>query len=91
MTDKIYLKVDSIFTIGNEMRDTRAQLFIEQYMHLRTILIPLCINSPEGFCFKSIKFITLLYHLYIEYEIYNLEYNKTKNYLYKSIYRKNNG
>ena len=30
--DQIYFKTDSIFTIGNEMGDLCAQLFIEQYM-----------------------------------------------------------
>ena len=32
------------------------------------------------------KSITLLYHLYIEYEIYNLAYNKRKIILYESLF-----
>ena len=33
-----------------------------------------------------LRIITLLYHLYIEYEMYHMEYNKIKNNLTENIF-----
>ena len=59
------------FSIGNEIRDTCAQLFIEKYIQLRKIIIPLCINSTDSYYFNLLRIIAVFYHLYIKHEIYN--------------------
>ena len=67
---------DSVFTIGNEMRMACSQLFGGQYKPMRTLFIPLCHNSHDRYSYNILIIITLLYHLYIQYEMYNLKYNK---------------
>ena len=54
-------------------------------MQLRPLFITLCLKSPGRYYFNLLKIITLFYLLYIEYEIYNLAYNK-KNILNDSIF-----
>ena len=65
-----------IFTIGKEMRDTCDQLFSGKYMHLMKLFIPLCLKSPDRYYFNILRIITLFYHMYLEYEIYNLTQKK---------------
>ena len=57
---------------------TCDQLFIGQYIQLRTLLIHLCLKSPDVYSFNIFSIITLSYQMYIEYEIYNLAYNTRK-------------
>ena len=68
------------------MRDTCDQLFIENYMQLRTLFVSLCLKSNDRYSFNILRIITLFYHLYIEYEIYNLAYNTRKIILYVSLF-----
>ena len=52
-----------IYTIWLEMRYTCDQLFRYQYIHLRTLFIPLCFESPDRYYFNLLSIITLLYHI----------------------------
>ena len=83
--DKSYFKADLIFTIRNEMIMTCSKLFGRQYKQLRTLLIPLCLKSHDKYSFNLLMIIALFYHLYTEYEIYTLEYNKRKGILNGSL------
>ena len=53
---------------------------------MRRIFIPLCLKAPVRYSFNILMIIALLYHRYIEYEIYNLAYN-TKKILYESLFK----
>ena len=76
--DKFYFVGDSILTKGNYTRMTCYDLFKRKYKQMRKQFIPLCKKSPNRYYFNVLSIITLFYHLYIEYEIYYLEYNKSK-------------
>ena len=79
--DQSYFKGDLIFTKGNEMIMTCFDLFKRQYKQMKNSFIPLCIESHDRYYFNILRIITIFYHLYIEYEIYNLAYNKNKGFL----------
>ena len=64
------------------MRYNCDQLFRGQYIHLMKLFIPLCLESPDRYYFNILRVITLFYHMYLEYEIYNLTQRKI---VYKSI------
>ena len=46
------------------------------------IFIPLCKNSTNRYPLNILTIITLIYHMYIEYKLYNLSFNKTPVFLY---------
>ena len=54
------------------MGDTCYQLFIGQYKKLVILFIPLCLKSSEKYSLNLLGIVTLLYHMYIDDEIYNL-------------------
>ena len=68
------------------MRYSCDKLFRGQYIHLRKLFIPLCLNSPDRHSFNLLRIITLLYNIYIEYEIYNLSYNTGEDILYGGLF-----
>ena len=41
-----------------------------------TLFIPLCLESYDKYYFNILRMITLLYHMYIHNEIYQIAYNK---------------
>ena len=82
--DKSYFKGNLIFTRGNETRMTCYDLFKRQYKQMRKKIIPLCKNSPNRYDLNLLRIITLIYHMYIEYELCNLAYNKNTVFLYES-------
>ena len=67
-----------IYNIEKETIYKCDPLFRGNYIQLRSLLITLFIESPARNYFNLLRIITLLYHMYIEYEVYNLAYN-TKN------------
>ena len=62
--------------------------YTEKYEKLRTILIPLCLESHDRYYFNILRMITLLYHLYIEHEIYDISQIKNKNHLNDNLFIK---
>ena len=68
------------------MRDTCAQLFVGKYKQLRKRFIHFCLNSPDIYYFNILRIITLVYHMYIDYEIYNLAYNTRKIIIYDILF-----
>ena len=42
---------------------------------MRKIFITLCKNSTDKYHLNILKIIALIYHIYTEYEFYNLAYN----------------
>ena len=55
------------------------ELFRNIYIQLGTLFIPLCLKSHERYYFNMLRMIKLLYHMYIEHEIYHIVYNKVQN------------
>ena len=51
-------------------RDIHVMRYTEKCRQLREVFVPLCIESHEGYYLNLLRIITLLYHLYIENEIY---------------------
>ena len=78
-------KNDLIFDLGNYMRDTRDELFRKQYIQMRTLFTPLCLESHYRYCFKMLSVITLLYQLYIDNEVHHKEYTKKRNCLTDNV------
>ena len=68
--------------------EIHVMIYSEKYIQLSTHLIPLCIVSHDIYCFNILRTITLLYHMYIEYEIYHMAYNKMINRLTDHIFIK---
>ena len=50
---------------------------------MRKTFIPLCKKSTDRYHFNILRIITLIYHMYIEYELYNLAENITPGFLYE--------
>ena len=68
-----YFNNDFIFVLGNYIRDTRDELFRKQNIYLRTLFITLCFKSHNKYCFNILIIIELLYHFYIDNEIYHMK------------------
>ena len=64
--DKSYFNKDSIFTIVNEMRMTRSDLFERQYKHRRKFHYLVSQVTWQIF-FNILRINILFYHFYIEY------------------------
>ena len=59
------------------MRVICERLFQTQQLTMKNILIPLCKNTSDRYHFFNIlRIIAIVYHIYIECELYNLEYKK---------------
>ena len=74
--NKRYFNNDFIVNIVNDMIATCDELFINKYEQLRKTFIPLCLESHDRYCFNILRIITLLYHFYIQYEIYHMAHKK---------------
>ena len=79
----------NIFNLGCEMRDTCNEIHRKQFKHLRKLFIPLCLESYYVYYFNILRMINLFYHLYVEHEIYAIEYNKKGNHTYEHPFIKN--
>ena len=77
--NKRYFKDYIIFSLVNDMRDTCDEIYRKQYKQLRKLLIPLCSESHDRYYFNILRVIVLLYHLYIDHEIYEMSYNKKQS------------
>ena len=71
--DGIYLCDYFIYTRVNQMILTCYSLFERQYIHTRKKKT-LCKSSTNRYHFNILRIITFIYHMYIEYELYNLAY-----------------
>ena len=58
------------------MRITCYALFERQYVQMIKHVIPLCKNPTNIYHLNLFRIVEIIYHLYIKYELYNLEYNK---------------
>ena len=59
------------------MRVICERLFQTQQLTMKNILIPLCKNTSDRYHFFNIlRIIAIVYHIYIESELYNLAYGK---------------
>ena len=68
---------DCSYTRGTELILTCSGLFERHYKQMRKIFILLCKNLTDKYHLNISRIITLIYHIFIEYESYNLAYNKT--------------
>ena len=60
------------------MKDLCHALFRKQDIQLRKLSIILCIEYHEKYYFNILNMIILLYHMYIENEIYHTASNKVR-------------
>ena len=58
------------------MRVICAKLFQSHHQQMTKILISLCKQSTDIYNFNILRIITIIYHIYIECELYNLVYKK---------------
>ena len=65
------------------MRPKVSTLSQRQYIQMRFFIIPLCKKSTDRYHLNILRIIPLIYHMFIEYELYNLTYNKNTGFLYK--------
>ena len=78
-----YFFRDCAYRRGCDMRLIRSGLYERQYKQMRKIFIPLCKKSPYKYNLNMLRIIVLIYHMYIEYELYNLAYNKNPGLIYE--------
>ena len=69
------------FKLVDDIGDACHDLFRKQYIQLMILFIYFCLKSHDRYYFNILRMITLLYHFYIEYEIYHTAYNKVINLL----------
>ena len=75
---------DSVFCQDSSIKkasDTKLicdHKFQKQHKQTRKILILLCKNSTDRYHLNILRIITIIYHIYIECESYNLAYKKPK-------------
>ena len=68
------------------MRDTCDEIFRKQYIQLMTLFIPLRHDSHDRYYLNLFRIITILYHLYIYYEIDHMAYNIIINRLTENMF-----
>ena len=78
----------NIYNLGCEIRDTCNEIKRKQFKQLSKLLIPLCLESHDGCYFNILWMITLCSRLYLQHEIYAMEYNKEINYMYDHLFIK---
>ena len=66
------------------MRDTHKEIHRKQYIQFSIFFIPSCIESHDIYYFNILRIITLLYHFYIEHEIYDMSHLKIETILMKT-------
>ena len=81
-TTKNYFSQDSPFQRASKVRITFTSIFEIQHKQMRKILIPLCKKSTEIYHLNISRIIAIIYHIYIERELYNLA-NKNIYYVEK--------
>ena len=64
--------------MGNDMRSVCRELSRKQYMQSGKFFITLFLRSPDRYYFNVLIIIKLLYHMYIENEIYHMAYKKVQ-------------
>ena len=74
---------DRIYTRENEMRLTCSGIFDRKYIYM-IFFITLCKKSTGVSFLNILRIITIIYHMYIGYELYNLAY--LKRFFYMNIY-----
>ena len=72
INDHYFYKNISI-QISSDMRVIGASLFQSQHKQIKK-LISLCKNSTDRYHLNILMIITIIYHIYIKCEFYNLEY-----------------
>ena len=70
------------------MRETCNKIYRKQYIQLRDIFITLFLESHDIYYLNIFIMIKLLYHLYIEHEIYYLSYFKNKTNINDNLFIK---
>ena len=63
-----------------------SDLFERQYKQMIIFFVLFCKKSPSRYYLNLLRTIELFYHLYIQHEIYNLEYNKNTGFINDSIF-----
>ena len=81
-----YFKDSLIFRLVNYIRDVCYELFRKQYIQLRTLFVNFFLESHGRYYFNILRMITILYNLYIDYEIYHMAYNKKINRLNENLF-----
>ena len=61
------------------MIDICDKIHRKHYKQLRTLFVPLCLESHDKYYFNILRMVNLFYHLYVEHEIYDTAYNKRIN------------
>ena len=85
----IYIKYPFIFTLGNDIRDTRCEIYGNIYIQLRGVFVPMCLESHDKCYLNILRMITLLYNFYIWHEIYDMSYHKRINRLNDNLFIEN--
>ena len=67
------------------MRNTCDNIFGKQYIQSRGVFILLCLDSHDIYYLNTLSIITLLYHLYIEHELYERSYLKNRNHINENL------
>ena len=71
------------------MRDTCDEIQIKQYKKLRTLLIPLFIDSHDRYYLNVLWMTTLFYRLYIDHERYSVAYLKNVSIFHETLFIRN--
>ena len=91
ITDHLFCK-DVPIKIASDMRGICDHIYQRHHKQTRNILIPLCKNYTEIYHFNILRIITIIDHIYIECELYNMAYTKKKDYFcWTGICKFNNG
>ena len=69
---------DCNFKRSSNMRVICKSLFQAQHMIMKKMLIPSCKNSSDRYYFNILRSISIIYHICIKSELYNLAYGKFK-------------
>ena len=71
---------DGTYKIASNKIVTCERIFQRQHLTMKTMLVTLCKNTSERYHFNILIFINILYHIYVESELYQLAYGRGQNY-----------
>ena len=69
---------DCPFQRASEIRTLCTSIFERQHKEMIKILIHLCKKSTDRYHLNILRIITIIYHIHIECELYNLSYTEKK-------------
>ena len=78
----ILLKKVHLRERASDMRLIFKGLFQREHQQIKKLMIPVCKNSTDIYHLNVLIIIAIIYHLYIERELYNLDYINKPGWVY---------